>query len=138
MLLLDAGQHEHRVVRGEPEDNRDEEGERVYLDRRRPGIVERAVEPALLEGEHDDPERRRQRERVHEQRLERQDDRAGEHEQQQHGRAGDDRSDHRNVIDQALLLIDEPGRAVQICISGAAGDCELELTTTAKQKELSR
>ena len=26
-------------------------------------------------------------------------------------------------------LIDEPGRAVQICISGAAGDCEIQLTT---------
>ena len=35
-------------------------------------------------------------------------------------------------------LIDEPGRAVQICISGAAGDCELELTTTAKEKALPR
>lgn len=35
-------------------------------------------------------------------------------------------------------VIDEPGRAVQICISGAAGDCELDLTTTLKQKELAR
>ena len=32
-------------------------------------------------------------------------------------------------------VIDEPGRAVQICISGAAGDCEIELTTNVKQKE---
>ncbi len=35
-------------------------------------------------------------------------------------------------------VIDEPGRAVQICISGAAGDCELELTTPVRQKELQR
>lgn len=35
-------------------------------------------------------------------------------------------------------VIDEPGRAVQICISGAAGDCEIDLTTTLKQKELQR
>ncbi|MDQ6696003.1 MAG: ferredoxin reductase [Actinomycetota bacterium] len=35
-------------------------------------------------------------------------------------------------------VIDEPGRAVQICISGAAGDCELELTTNVEQKELQR
>ena len=47
-----------------------------------PGVVERPVEPALLEGEHDDAERRRQRQRVHQQRLERQQDRAGEQEEQ--------------------------------------------------------
>jgi ferredoxin-NADP reductase len=35
-------------------------------------------------------------------------------------------------------VIDEPGRAVQICISGAAGDCELEVTSTLRQKELQR
>jgi len=35
-------------------------------------------------------------------------------------------------------VIDEPGRAVQICISGAAGDCEIDLTTTLKPKELQR
>ncbi len=35
-------------------------------------------------------------------------------------------------------VIDEPGRAVQICISGAAGDCEIQLTTTIQQKELQR
>jgi len=32
-------------------------------------------------------------------------------------------------------VIDEPGRAVQICISGAAGDCEIDLTTTTSVKE---
>ena len=35
-------------------------------------------------------------------------------------------------------LIDEPGRAVQICISGAAGDCEIELASRLEQKELQR
>ncbi len=35
-------------------------------------------------------------------------------------------------------VIDEPGRAVQICISGAAGDCRIDLTTTLKPKELQR
>lgn len=36
-------------------------------------------------------------------------------------------------------VIDEPGTTVQICIAGAAGDCDLDLTSTttaAKQKEL--
>ena len=36
-------------------------------------------------------------------------------------------------------VIEEPGRTVQICISGAAGDCEIDLTASiAKQKELQR
>ena len=36
-------------------------------------------------------------------------------------------------------VIEEPGRTVQICISGAAGDCEIDLTSSiAKQKELQR
>jgi len=36
-------------------------------------------------------------------------------------------------------VVEEPGRTVQICISGAAGDCEIDLTASiAKQKELQR
>jgi ferredoxin-NADP reductase len=36
-------------------------------------------------------------------------------------------------------VVEEPGRTVQICISGAAGDCEIDLTSSlAKQKELQR
>jgi stearoyl-CoA 9-desaturase NADPH oxidoreductase len=35
-------------------------------------------------------------------------------------------------------VIDEPGRAVQICISGAAGDCEIELTATVGDKDPTR
>ena len=35
-------------------------------------------------------------------------------------------------------LMDEPGRPVQICISGAAGDCHLDLTSSDRQKAPTR
>ena len=36
-------------------------------------------------------------------------------------------------------IIEEPGRTAQICISGAAGDCDIDLTASiTKQKELQR
>ncbi len=35
-------------------------------------------------------------------------------------------------------VIDEPGRTVQICISGAAGDCRIDLTNTLQPEELHR
>ena len=80
-----------------------------------PGVVEEAVEPALLEGEDDDAERRRQRQRVHQQRLDRQDHRAGQQEEEHAAWSAQTIADHqRHVVDQALLLVDEAG--------GVAGD----------------
>ena len=114
VLLLDPRHHQHRVVGGEAEDHGEEEDEAGHLDRRRAGVVERRVEPAVLEGEDEDAERRAEGQRVHQQRLQRQQDRAGEQEEQDQGGEADDRDDQRRVFDQALLLVDEAG--------GVAGD----------------
>ena len=54
VLLLDPRHHQHRVVGGEAEDDGEEEDQAGHLDRGRAGVVEEAVEPALLEGEDDD------------------------------------------------------------------------------------
>ncbi len=63
-----------------------------------------------LERGDDHSERSRQGEEVHQQRLERQHHRAGQHEQQQKRGQGDDADDEGEVVAQALLQIDEVRR----------------------------
>ena len=95
VLLLDARHHEHGVVGRQAEDHREQEHEARDLDRRRARCSRTAPssQPSW-KASTSDAERRRERQRVHQQRLDRQQHRAGEQEQQDE-RGGRDHRDHQ-------------------------------------------
>ena len=79
--LLDAREQEDAVVGGEPEGDREQQDRLGRLEARRCSGSRAGPEVAVLEDQHEQPERRAEREHVHQQRLDRQHDRAGHQEQ---------------------------------------------------------
>ena len=78
MRLLDPREQEDRVVGGKPECDREEQHRLGQLERALAAVVEEALEPAVLEDQHEQAEGGREPEHVHQQRLQRQHDRSGD------------------------------------------------------------
>ena len=105
--LLDARQQEHRVVGGQAERQRAEQDRLGQVQGADAVVAEQALQAAVLEDPHQDAERGRQGQQVHDHGLDRQQHRPGHDEQ------GDDRHhrDHqdrpRQVRRDAVLLVHE-------------------------------
>ena len=108
--LLDAGEQEHAVVRGQPERDREQQHGLAGLQRTLALVGEQPLEPAVLEDQHEQPERGGEREHVHHQRLHREHDRARHGEQDDQRRDGEDRERERQVRAQRRLLVHERRR----------------------------
>ena len=70
--LLDPREQEDAVVGGEAEGDREQQDRHRLLERALARVVEQALEAAVLEDQHEDPEDGAQVEEVHQQRLDRQ------------------------------------------------------------------
>ena len=88
--LLDPGEQEDLVVHRQTEPERDDEGDDIGLDPARRREAEQAVQVPVLEHPDEHPQRRCERDRVGEQRLDRDQHRAGHEEQQDERGEGDD------------------------------------------------
>ena len=105
--LLDPREQEDGVVGREAEGDGEEQDRHRLLERSLARVVEQALEAAVLEDEHQDAEHGAQVEHVHDQRLDRQDHRAGHQEQDHEGGDDDDRERDRQVLLEARLEVDE-------------------------------
>ena len=107
--LLDAREQEHAVVGGEPERDREQQHGLARLQRALAREAEQPLEVAVLEDQHEQAERRAQRQQVHHQRLDRQHDRPRHQEQDDERRRREDRQRERQRVRQRLLLVEEAG-----------------------------
>jgi hypothetical protein len=107
--LLDTGQQEHLVVHGQPEG--DAEDQQDHRDVGRGGReAEQPGQVPVLEDPHQGAEDRGQRQRVQREGLDRQDDAAGEQEQQQEGGQGDRQQCPGQAAADGSEGIDQRGR----------------------------
>ena len=104
--LLDAGEEEDALVGGEPEDDREEEEQLGRLEAALAREPQQSFEPALLENQHEQPEHRAKRERVHEELFDREDDRARHCEKDGKRQHGHDREREWQVRTEARLQVE--------------------------------
>jgi hypothetical protein len=72
-----------------------------------PAVPQQALEPAVLEDEDEDPERRAERQRIHDQRFQRQDHRPRRQPEEDVGREADQRDRVREIRADRVLLVEE-------------------------------
>ena len=109
--LLHPGQQEDLVVHGQAEQDAEQDDRQGRLHEAKWLESEQGRQVAVLEDPDQRPEARRERERVHEQRLGRQDDRAQEHEQHKVGRDDDEQRRAREVGSHPIDHVGDVGRA---------------------------
>ena len=108
-LLADAAQQEHLVVHREAERHREHQHRLRRLEGARRGESEQPLEVALLEPPDQDAERRRQRQHVHHDRLERQHDRPERQEEQHEGHDDDVAERPGQAVADPVQQVDQAG-----------------------------
>ena len=103
-------EQEHAVVGREREHERGGDQEVGRLDAAVGRVAEQALEAPVLEDEREDAERRADGQRVHQDRLERQHDRAGHQPQHDEGQRDEQREGEREARGDRVLLVDERRR----------------------------
>ena len=108
--LLDPAQQEHLVVHAEAEHHREHQHRHDHEDRLRWARRGRRPRPhAVLEHQHDQPERGAHREGVHDDRLDRHQHRAERDREHDRGGAEDQADQQRKAVQQVVLEVERRG-----------------------------